>query len=108
MAQVQLGGGSCHWGWNMAFANADGTPYHPQFFLPICVSILLSERGDATGDSVVNVADIMYMINYLFKSGPEPVSFVAGDANCDGDHGILDIVFLVNYLYKGGLPPGCP
>ena len=90
-----------------AFARSDAVTYLPRDNMPCCASIVLSEYGDATGDGVINIADVMYMINYLYKSGPYPASFEAGDANCDGDHGILDIVFLINYLYKGGPPPGC-
>ena len=89
------------------FSRSDAVTYAPRQDTLYCTSIGLSDRGDATGDGVINVADVMYMINYLYRSGPPPVSFEAGDANCDGDHGILDIVLLINYLYKGGPPPGC-
>ncbi|NIN00823.1 MAG: DUF1565 domain-containing protein [candidate division Zixibacteria bacterium] len=64
-------------------------------------------RGDANGDGQINVGDALYMLNYLFRHGPSPVSFEAGDANCDYDHGALDVVFLLNYLFRGGPPPGC-
>ncbi|MFH0931167.1 MAG: hypothetical protein V1890_04460, partial [Candidatus Zixiibacteriota bacterium] len=29
-------------------------------------------NGDANGDKVVNVTDVIYLINYLFKGGPKP------------------------------------
>ena len=29
-------------------------------------------NGDANGDTVVNVADVFYMINFLFAGGPAP------------------------------------
>ncbi len=101
----------CYWppgGWSeVRFARSDAVTYSPQQNIPFCASIGHSEHGDATGDGVINIADVMYMINYLYRGGPYPVSFEAGDANCDGDHGILDVVILINYLYKGGRPPGC-
>jgi hypothetical protein len=28
--------------------------------------------GDANGDGTVNVADAVYLINYIFKGGPPP------------------------------------
>jgi hypothetical protein len=90
-----------------AFARADAVTYIPRDNMPYCTSIELSEHGDANGDGVINLADVMYMINYLYRSGPYPASFEAGDANCDGDHGILDVVILINFLYKGGRHPGC-
>jgi uncharacterized delta-60 repeat protein len=64
-------------------------------------------RGDANGDGVVNVADIVYVVNFLYRGGDPPVSVEAGDANCDGIVNVADVVYLVNYLYKGGPPPSC-
>ncbi|UCB52661.1 MAG: hypothetical protein JSV10_00790, partial [Candidatus Zixiibacteriota bacterium] len=69
--------------------------------------IVLSEHGDANGDEMINIADVMWMVNYLYRSGPYPASFEAGDANCDGDHSLVDILTLINYLYRGGRHPGC-
>ncbi len=89
------------------FANMVAAFWSPQHLMPVCESISWSERGDANGDSLINISDVLYMLNYLFRSGPPPVSFVAGDANCDDDLGVLDPLYLLNYLYKGGPPPGC-
>lgn len=65
--------------------------------------------GDVNGDSIVTVADIVYLINYLFKSGPAPIgSLLIGDVNCDGNVSVSDIVYLISYLFKGGPSPlGC-
>jgi hypothetical protein len=90
------------------FARSDAITYMPRDNMPYCVSVQFSEHGDANGDGEVNVMDALYMLNYLFRQGPPPVSFEAGDANCDEDHGALDVVYLLNYLFRGGPPPGCP
>ena len=63
-------------------------------------------RGDANGDGVINSVDIVYLINYLFISGPAPVPLAAGDANSNGVVNAADVVYLVNYLFIGGPPPG--
>jgi M6 family metalloprotease-like protein len=63
--------------------------------------------GDANGDGAVDVGDVVYLVNYLYRSGPAPDPIEAGDANCDGHVDVGDVVFLVNYLYRGGDPPGC-
>ncbi|UCB53467.1 MAG: dockerin type I repeat-containing protein [Candidatus Zixiibacteriota bacterium] len=89
------------------FSRSDAVTYIPRDNMPYCAGVVLSEYGDANGDGVINIADVMYMVNYLYRGGPYPASFEAGDANCDGTHGILDVLILVNYLYKGGRPPGC-
>jgi hypothetical protein len=62
-------------------------------------------RGDASADGVVSSADVVYLINYLFISGPKPCPLEAGDATCDGIINSADIVFLINYLFVGGPPP---
>jgi len=61
--------------------------------------------GDANGDGIVNSADVVYLINYLFKGGPAPIPLEAGDVTCDGTINSADVVYLINYLFKGGPPP---
>jgi C1A family cysteine protease len=65
--------------------------------------------GDCNGDGEVGPGDIVYLVNYLYRSGPPPACApmtACGDANSDGEVGPGDIVFLVNYLYKSGPAPG--
>ena len=65
--------------------------------------------GDVNEDGVVNVPDLVYMVNYIFKSGPDPLPMrTVGDVNCSGGLGGADIIYCVRYLYKSGPPPcGC-
>jgi parallel beta-helix repeat protein len=76
----------------------DGVDYHP---------FGAFVRGDANGDGVINSADVSYLINYLFVSGPAPFPLVAGDANCDGNVNSADVAYLINYLFVSGPAPGC-
>jgi immune inhibitor A len=62
-------------------------------------------RGDANGDGVINASDVVYLINYLFISGPAPNPIQAGDVNCDGTINASDVVYLINYLFISGPPP---
>jgi len=64
-------------------------------------------RGDANGDGNINIADAIFLVNYLFLDGPEPTPLEAGDADCSGEVDIGDVIFLVNYLFAGGSPAGC-
>jgi M6 family metalloprotease-like protein len=62
--------------------------------------------GDATADGVIDIADVVYLINYLFVGGPAPAPVLqAGDANRDGLVDIVDVIYLINYLFAGGPPP---
>jgi PKD repeat protein len=64
--------------------------------------------GDASGDQAINLLDITFLINYLYKGGPAPVPLLAGDPNGDFSVNILDVTCLINFLYKGGPAPLCP
>jgi hypothetical protein len=65
--------------------------------------------GDANADTQVNIADAVYVLNYVFKRGqpPQPTD-AAGDANCDGDANVGDVVFVITYVFNGGPGPACP
>jgi len=61
--------------------------------------------GDVNKDGVINSADVVYLINYLFKGGTAPDPIQTGDVNLDGVVNSADVVYLINYLFKGGPPP---
>ncbi len=63
--------------------------------------------GDANNDQNINIGDILYIINYIFKSGPPPEPLIMGDADCDGEVLIGDGIYLINFVFKSGPPPGC-
>lgn len=64
--------------------------------------------ADANDDEIINLLDITFMMNFLYRSGPVPDPPEAGDVNSDNGINILDITHLINYLYKGGEEPYCP
>jgi hypothetical protein len=67
--------------------------------------------GDANGDGQVELSDVVYIINYLYKGGSAPECDPVtdcGDVNNDEIVDISDVLYLINYLYKGGPPPGNP
>jgi hypothetical protein len=63
-------------------------------------------RGDANGDGIVDIGDVIYLINYLFTDTSAPCPMEAGDNNCDGIVDIGDVIYLINYLFTGTSPPG--
>jgi hypothetical protein len=60
---------------------------------------------DASGK--VNMLDITYLINFLYKGGLAPIAPSTADANGDGKVNMIDITYIIRYLYKGGPPPNC-
>jgi hypothetical protein len=72
--------------------------------------------GDANGDLSVNIGDVVFIGNHVFRNGecttnppigcaPEP--YEAGDVNCDGDVNIGDAVYLGNVIFRPGSPEPC-
>ncbi|MGB2697880.1 MAG: C25 family cysteine peptidase [Candidatus Zixiibacteriota bacterium] len=65
----------------------------------------LYASGDADGDEEINITDVVFLVNYLFRDGMAPSPLLSGDANGSMEVDIADAVYLVNYLFKGGPPP---
>jgi sugar lactone lactonase YvrE len=63
--------------------------------------------GDANGDSKINLLDISYIINALYRGGPKPNPLQAADVNHDGKMNLLDISYIINFLYHSGSAPSC-
>ncbi len=61
--------------------------------------------GDANNDGNCNVGDAVYLINYVFKGGPEPPCKAEGDANGDCNLNVGDAVYLISYVFNEGDPP---
>ncbi|MCK4427009.1 MAG: dockerin type I repeat-containing protein, partial [candidate division Zixibacteria bacterium] len=65
--------------------------------------------GDVTEDGIVNIADVVFLINYLFIEGPAPNPLALGDPSGDCSTNIDDVTYLINYLFVEGPEPewGC-
>jgi hypothetical protein len=62
--------------------------------------------GDVNLDGSVNVLDLTYLINYVFRQGPTPQDPVEADINADGNSAnILDLNFMINFIFRQGPPP---
>lgn len=55
--------------------------------------------GDCNGDGRFNIADISYLVAYIFENGPAPLDYLHGDFDGDGRVTIVDVVRLLNYLF---------
>jgi hypothetical protein len=66
---------------------------------------IAAQPGDANGDGVVDIADVVSLVSYLYRLGGPPCPWESGDPSCDGTIDVGDVVYLINYLYRGGPPP---
>ncbi len=64
--------------------------------------------GDVNGDSNVDVLDIIYLINFKFKGGPEPVIMDAANVDGNGTVDVLDIIYFIAFKFKDGPDLNCP
>jgi len=66
--------------------------------------------GDIDGDGSpeITIADLVYLVDYMFNGGPPPAVEAAADVDgSGGDLDISDLVYLVDYMFNGGPPPVC-
>ena len=63
--------------------------------------------ADANGDSLVNVDDVEFLMNFYFYGGATPFPYLLSDMNCDGSVNIADITYLAAYINGTGAPPCC-
>jgi CSLREA domain-containing protein len=60
-------------------------------------------NGDEDGDGARTVADVFYLINFLFAGGVAPNGL--GDVNGDTKTDVADVFYLINFLFAGGPAP---
>jgi hypothetical protein len=65
-------------------------------------------RSDCNSDSIVNIADGIYALNFLFQGGPAPVCDDACDSNDDGSIDAADAIYVFNYQFLEGPAPQAP
>lgn len=65
--------------------------------------------GDTNGDGRINNNDLLYLIYFLFWSGPPPSPGTA-DVDCNGAIEIADVIYFVNAIFQDGpeVCAGCP
>ncbi len=65
-------------------------------------------RGDidrSGGSGAVDIADLVYLVNFMFRGGPAPPCPEEADVDAVGGADIGDLVYLVNYMFQSGPPP---
>jgi len=67
------------------------------------------KAGDVNYDGGVNIGDVVFLVNYIFKEGAAPDPLSVGDTNNDCSINIGDAVTLINFIFREGPPPfiGC-
>ncbi len=88
------------WGRYNAYTDTGGTALvQPTTVFGTIFTDVIS--GDANSDAMVDVADVVYLLNYLFKAGKPPAPLGLGDYNQDSEVNVADVVALLNFLFRG-------
>ncbi len=65
--------------------------------------------GDMTAGGAVNIADMTWLVDYIFAGGVRPTCLEEGNVDGLGEINVSDLTYLTGYLFQGGpIPPPCP
>ncbi len=85
------GYGTFDWGWPYwhfaSLQNVDRAMYFSFIY------------GDADGSGAIDIDDVVYLIQYIFNSGPPPPVYDAGDFNRDFFIDIDDVTALLDFIF---------
>ncbi len=91
--------------------------YEAPWSAPLTVTVICCENPGNVDHVIgpggaVDVSDLTFLVNYLFKGGILPPCTEEGNVDSvigpGGPIDVSDLTFLVNYLFKGGpTPPPC-
>ena len=74
---------------------------------PCCIDF----RGnvDSSPGDAIDISDLVYLVDFMFTSGPAPTCFEEADITADTNIDISDLVYLVDFMFTNGpQPPACP
>ena len=98
-AFISVGGG-------MVFLEAGGMKITP-LFTSASPWQLTARCGDPNGDGDINVGDVVFLIQYIFRSGAAPKPAIVANVNGDEEVNVGDVVYLINHIFTGGPAPDC-
>lgn len=94
------------WDTSSQIYNVDGLFNDDACFASINEVIMIGHRsGDLNLDREVNVADINYLMDYLFFGGPAPAIIEMADVDGSGSINVADLTYFIDFLFRGGPPP---
>jgi hypothetical protein len=105
---------SSEWVWRVEITSNDpannpavgGVPIDVTLQVRVSAPCAVTLTGDVNANASITSADIIYLVNYVFKAGASPLPCVAtGDVNCSGTVTSADVIVLVGFVFKAGASP---
>ena len=77
------------------------------FWMGLPQNCCIGIRGDLNYDGTDNnILDLTFLIDQIFRGGPDPFCSTEGDLDGDGQPlQILDLTFMINKIFRGGPDP---
>jgi hypothetical protein len=69
---------------------------------------IVFRRADANADGLLNIADAVFTLGFLFTGSETPTCLETADADDSGRIEITDPVYSLNFLFLGGTAPPAP
>jgi len=57
--------------------------------------------GDVNTNAKINLADVIFLANYVLKAGSSPIPMASADVDCDGKYTLVDVIKLARYVLFG-------
>jgi len=57
--------------------------------------------GDVNNNAKINLADVIFLANYVLKAGSSPIPMASADVDCDGKYTLVDVIKLARYVLFG-------
>jgi len=65
---------------------------------------VIRKKGDFNNNGAPDIADVIFLLNYLFKNGKKPGYPYQADVNCNSRINVSDLIQLYRYLFQNGGP----
>ncbi len=86
------------------FAN-ENVSYKPTSTTAVVTVEQTQLRGDSDDNGTVDIADVIFLVEYSFNEGPAPTPEILSDVDCSGAVDISDLIYMVDYMFSGGPSP---
>jgi len=106
-----LGYDHIFWGKTAVLVHVSGAFYDGRYFGMDTydgLTIIGLTPGDANSDGIADIGDIVRIVDYLYRDGPELQPWETADVDASEAVDLADVAYLINYVFRDGPSPTHP